>query len=168
MIKLLSVILCLSVLYGCSNAPVKPTKPNVTSNPDGAEVYANGTKLGNTPLSQNLYKVFPAGWKNLVYQAAGVLMIKLEGCKDYVLDVNDYVLSQPIHADLSCYDRVLNHNKIKDKAETSIPSTSNPLNPTDSEISLEVRLRKAKDLHQKGLINDQEYRQIKARILNEL
>ena len=61
------VISAVIMLQGCSGSALKEEGPaSVTSNPSGAEVYANGEKLGVTPLHYKLYKAFPAGWENWV------------------------------------------------------------------------------------------------------
>ncbi len=142
------------VLHGCSGASVKSqNSANVTSSPSSAEVYANGKKLGVTPLSQDLYDVFPAGWKNSVYQAQGELIIKKDGCKDFTLEVGDYILSQPIHADLVC-DASYQADK-----PVQIPSSPN---------GTEERLKELKSLYDKGLISKDEFSVTRKRILDEL
>ena len=55
------IISAVIMLQGCSGATVKEGRPaSVTSNPSGTEVYANGEKLGVTPLHYELHKAFPA------------------------------------------------------------------------------------------------------------
>lgn len=162
------IIVITLLMVGCSNSITKPAKPNVTSSPAGASVYANGAKLGVTPLKVNLYKAFPAGWKNLVYQATGALMIKKEGCDDFILDVNDHVLSQPIHADLKCDQP--NISTVSDKSPSAGKSLviDKPAATTEGEISIESRLKKLNNLLKQGLITNQEYQQTRQRILGEL
>jgi hypothetical protein len=95
-------------------------------------------------------------------------MFKQDGCKDHIIEVNDFILSQPIHAQLTCTEKAQSHQK------SSVPSEKtnvekNKLAPeADTNASVEERLRKAKNLHEKGLIDDNDYQRLKMRILQEL
>lgn len=159
-------IIAIISLYGCSNSAVNMEGPAaVTSTPSAATVYANGKIIGVTPLHYNLYKAFPAGWKNMMYQAQGVLMLKKEGCEDYIVNINDYILSQPVHAELKC-------------DETGITIAPDPAAPDINEASqasdvmqqtdTEKRLKELESLYEKGVITEDEYTGTRARILNEL
>ena len=160
------VISAVIILQGCSGTAVKEEGPaNVTSNPSGAEVYANGEKLGVTPLHYKLYKAFPAGWKNMMYQAQGVLMVKMDGCGDFTLQVNDYVLSNPIHADLVCSDEITPEVETTVNQEVKSPVGETIASP-QSEI--ENRLNELEDLYGRGVITMEEYRETRERILNEI
>ena len=148
------IISALLLLQGCAGFSAKQDKPaSVTSTPSGATVYANILELGKTPLKHNLYDAFPAGWKNSIYQAQGVLVVKKEGCKDYTLKVSDLILSKPIHAELEC-------------GEMSKPVKMTPVNTTRS--STEQRLKDAEALFKKGVITKDEYQKTRERILSEL
>jgi len=166
MFKTIGVIIgAFLLLQGCSGSSVKQQKPSVTSEPSGAMVYANGQELGVTPLHQNLYKVFPASWNKLVLQATGALIVKKDGCKDFILNVNDYILSEPIHAKLECNGvntPVTKTPKVTEKA-TSIQSPNK-----ESNGSTEKRLSEVEGLYKKGVITRDEYQAIRKRILNEL
>jgi hypothetical protein len=160
------VISAVIILQGCSGSMVKGEgTASVTSNPSGAEVYANGEKLGVTPLHYKLHKAFPAGWKNMMYQAQGVLMVKMDGCEDFVLEVNDYVLSNPVHAELDCGDTVMPAVKSPANQEVKSPS-SDPVASPQGEI--ENRLNELEDLYERGVITREEYSETRARILNEI
>ncbi|MGD2052911.1 MAG: PEGA domain-containing protein [Gammaproteobacteria bacterium] len=160
------VILAVFSLSGCSDSAVKQEGPaDVTSSPTGASVYANGEKLGITPLHYRLYKAFPAGWKDMMFQAQGVLMVKMDGCEDYKLNVNDYILSKPIHAELKC-----------DGADKSVLQA--PVQQDTGNIShqraifsrgeVEARLKKLESLYQDRVITEEEYKATRKRILDEL
>lgn len=142
------------LLQGCSGSSVKQQEPaDVTSSPSGAAVYANDLELGKTPLRYNLSEAFPAGWKSAVYQAQGVLMLKMDGCEDYTLDVSDYILSKPIYAELKC-------NEVS-KSEKSTQAVT-PHSVT------ERRLEELELLYKKGVITKDEYSTNRERIINEL
>lgn len=154
--KIIPTFICaVLLLQGCAGAPSQQSKkPNVTSNPSGATVYANSLEIGLTPLQKNLFNEFPAGWKGGVYSARGVLVIKKTGCKDYTLKINDRILSEPIHADLEC-------------SEVSAITQSAP-DTTMPQVDPEARLIKLESLYKKQLITEKEYKQTRERILNEL
>ena len=153
MIKATGVIIsAIIIAQGCSGSSAKKQQADVTSHPSGAAVYANGVELGETPLHYKLYKAFPASWKDAMYQAHGVLVLKMDGCEDFSLQVNDYILSNPIHAELKC----------------SEASKSEELATTTSDSGAEKRLEELEALYHKGLITKEEYSTTRERILNEL
>ncbi len=173
MFKTTGVMICaVLLLQGCSGTSVKQQKhANVTSMPSGATVYANGQKLGVTPLQHDLYDAFPAGWKNWEYQAAGVLEVKMDGCEDYTLKVSDYILSKPIHAKLECSDAIAAEKRAPAMPVQSMPAHQMPAAPAadkSTTIAIEKRLHKLKQLRDKGVISEQEYQQNRKRILSEL
>ena len=135
----------------------------MTSTPSGAAVYANGKKLGVTPLHYRLDTEFPAVWKSMMFQAQGVLAVKLDGCEDYTLEVNDYVLSSPIHAELDCAEGAGSRVSAQDDRE-AVTATG----ATDAGAGIENRLRQLEDLLNRGIITESEYKTTRERILNEL
>lgn len=152
------IISTLFLLQGCAGSFTKQQKPaDVTSTPSGASVYVNGLEVGKTPLHKNLYDEFPAGWKNSIYQAQGVLMVKMDGCKDYALKINDLILSKPIHAELKCSE-----------ISTTKQSTPAAATLTATEGGIEKRLIKLEGLYKKGLITKDEYQKTRERILSEI
>ena len=149
----LVIVSAVILLQGCLDSSVKQQRPaDVTSSPPSATVYADGQKLGKTPLKYNLYDAFPAGWKDSMYQAQGVLMVKMHGCEDYTLKVSDSVLRKPVHAELICSEV----SKAKKPAEVA------PHGGT------EKRLKELEALYKKGIITKDEYSSTRQRILNEL
>ena len=153
-----------TLLQACSGASLKQQEvPSVTSTPSGAAVYANGKKLGVTPLHYRLDTEFPAVWKNMMFQAQGVLAVKLDGCEDYTLEVNDYVLSRPIHAELDCAEGAGSRASAQEDRE-AVTATG----ATDAGAGIENRLRQLEDLLNRGIITESEYKTTRERILNEL
>ncbi len=160
------IVVVIIALHGCSGSALKEEGAgDVTSEPSGATVYANGKKLGITPLHYNLYKAFPAGWKNMMFQAQGVLMVKMDGCEDFTLEVNDYVISRPIHVELKC-DETGKPGLSETTGQQVDNQTPTPVAIPQDEI--EKRLQQLDSLYQKRLITDEEYEATRARILNEL
>jgi hypothetical protein len=160
------VILAVISLPGCSGSTVKQQGPaDVTSSPTGASVYANGEKLGITPLHYKLYKAFPAGWKDMMFQAQGVLTLKMDGCEDYILNVNDYLLSNPIHAELKCDGADSSALQQPAQQDAGNASRQRAILPR---AEVETRLKKLESLYQDGLITEDEYNATRKRILDEL
>ena len=158
------IISALFLLQGCAGSSVKQEKPpSVTSNPSGADVFANLLELGKTPLRADLYEAFPAAWQNSIYQAQGVLVVKKDGCKDFTLKVSDFILSKPIHAELECSETTTSE---KSTAAVSSPITISPNVTTTG--STEKRLEQLEALHKKGVITEDEYKTTRERILSEL
>lgn len=163
----LTIIGAVVLLQGCAGTPVTADKPaDVTSNPSGAMVYADGVKLGETPLRHRLYDAFSASWKGMTYQAQGVLMVKLDGCEDYTLKVSDAILSQPIHAELEC-NGVIEPQK---STATVMPqsSTEKSTAVVMPQSKTEKRLGELEALYKKGIITSEEYKENRKRILSEL
>jgi len=143
------------LLQACVESTVRqPKLADVTSSPSGATVYANGKKLGTTPLNYDLYEVFPAGWANSSYQAQGELQVKMSGCDTFTLSVSDYILSKPVHAEMKC-------NEIEQQA--ILPVKNKALSG-----GIEKRLKELSVLHEKGVITKNEYETTRLRILSEL
>jgi hypothetical protein len=159
--------LCLAIvaLPGCSGALKDKGAANVTSEPSGATVYANGEKLGVTPLHHELYKAFPATWNNMMFQAQGVLMVKMDGCEDYILNVNDYILSRPIHAELRCDSAVAPVLQMPAQEDAGKASQQKV---TFARGQAESRLKELESLYHSGLITEDEYKTIRRRILDGL
>jgi hypothetical protein len=136
----------------------------VTSNPPGALVYADDRLLGVTPLLIPPHS-FPTRMKGLVYQADGTLKIEKEGCLPYQQVVDDAFLNQAIQVKLECGSEDLSDKAAvvtRDDAGETFRSDSGTIDP------LERRLRRLDRLHDKGLVTDQEHREIRRRILREL
>jgi hypothetical protein len=166
MIKTAGMILSASILlYGCAGSSANHQKPaNVTSNPSGAEVYADGKKLGVTPLRYKLYKAFPASWKDAMYQAHGVLTVKLDDCNDFTLEINDYILSNPVHAELECNmpgKSISSATDTQEKNKSMVAPAVKPVGVT------EQRLKELEGLYSKGVITKDEYNATRERILSE-
>lgn len=155
---IITIFSTLLLLQGCAGTPIEQQKsPNVTSTPSGAVVYANNLEIGKTPLQRNLYDEFPAGWQGSTYTAQGVLMMKMEGCEDYALKINDRILSKPIHADLKC-----------DTASAPKKSIAVETTQKKTESATEKRLKEVEALFKKGIITEDEYQKTRERILSEL
>lgn len=143
-------------VVGCSN-PIKNSRSiTIASTPSGAHVLASGVEIGVTPLTIVPDEVFAPQFVGFSYRAVGTLNIKKNGCETFSEQVNDAVLSKDINVKLVCDSR----------ARTLPAKTSTP-HPAPS-TSIEQRLRRLQQLHDQGLISDDEYRSIRKRILSAL
>lgn len=121
----------------------------IISTPSGAEVFASGKSIGHTPLSIVPDKVFAPRWVKTTYRAAGVLTLHKPGCERFSVQVDDHILSKDIIAELTC---------------TYAQTQMQPPAPTP----LTERLLQLEDLHQRGLISEEEYQSLRGAILKEL
>jgi hypothetical protein len=147
----------------------------VRSDPAGAEVLANGRSVGVTPLTLAPANVWDTGFVSardygINYQYTGTITLRMPGCKDFTTNVDDYLLSRDIAVKLECgpdYQPL----STPGPARTQPQPGQAPATAVDYETSEEImarRLRRLDGLHQRGLITDEEYRQVRRRILGEL
>ncbi len=145
-------------LGACSNNRIGKSDITIDSTPQGAEVYASGEKIGTTPLNVVPDKIFPPRWVKTTYRAAGLLSINKDGCEPYTLEVDDYVLSKDILAELQCTIPIAHPEPAGQTAE---PAAHNGAGTTE-------RLRELEELRQRGLVTEEEYRRIRQRVLDTL
>ncbi|MFV2005382.1 MAG: PEGA domain-containing protein [Gammaproteobacteria bacterium] len=178
------LLLSLLVLQGCGSGRKGIT---IDSEPQGAEILADGRNIGKTPLQIKQDDVFPPHWYGRSYMVKGQLEIKKEGCEDVRMEVNDLVLSKDIKKNLSCKPGVtplapvadvpVKKEAVKQKATTqtvvpaAVPATvdSKPApKSSKSNTEIENRLAKLKDLRDRGVISAKEYSEQRKRILDSL
>lgn len=161
----LSILSLAGLLAGCAGtsslteSPAKGIK--VSSDPAGATVVANGAELGQTPLQIVPGNHFRSGFVGLSYRYVGKLSVKKPGCETWSTDVNDFVLSKDIHAKLKCDP---NYRAPEPASTVSV----NPATGTPVQESAADRLERIENLRKKGLISDDEYKQLRARVLDKL
>lgn len=141
----------------------------ISSEPAGAVAYADGVELGATPLEIVPGSHFRAGFVGLSYRYHGTLSVKKPGCETWSVEVNDYLLSKDVHARLKC-DPDFRPSAPPAPFPAS-PVQSSPPQPSRGEPDQDPyveRLERIETLHRKGLISDEEYGQLRARILDNL
>lgn len=144
---------CLLLMQGCAANRVI----TIDSDPQGATVLADGKQIGETPVQINPDDVFPARWYSGTYMVKGKLTMDKQGCEQFNMDVGDHVLSKDIKASLECSAAALQ----APAAEGSAAKATGAAPP-----STEQRLKELQDLHDKGLISEQEYKIQRQRILD--
>jgi hypothetical protein len=176
----------LLALQGCGSGKKGIT---IDSNPQGANVIADGKNIGVTPIHNIQDEVFPPHWYGSSYMVKGELEINKEGCEGYSMKVNDAVLMNDIKASLKCSHgmpqaipaaaKPATEKTVKD---TPAASTAEPVKPAASakavsteapmpatvNADIEQRLSKLKSLRDKGVITAEEYSVQRRRILDTL
>jgi len=165
---------CTLLLYGCSSLGELSSSDSqqirVVSNPAGATAYADGNEIGITPFTFSPGKAFRSGFASsdsaiIGYRYVGKLSVKKPGCRDYFTEVDDNLLSKDIHVQLECDP---NYQPVAQPASPTPPAGSAPQARPAVPESAEQRLLQIEGLHDKGLLSDQEYRQLRQRVLDTL
>ena len=136
----------------------------ITSEPAGAVAYADNAEIGDTPLEIVPGSHFRSGFVGFTYRYFGKLTIKKAGCETWSTEVNDNILSKDVHAKLKCDP---NFRPEPASPPSSGNAASSSPNATSKDEYLD-RLERIEALHKKGLISDEEYAQLRARILEKL
>lgn len=164
-IKWFGLLTAVAVLSGCAGtggvSESTAGKIKITSTPVGAVAYADGAELGVTPLEIMPNEHFRSGFAGFSYRYLGKLSLKKPGCETWSTEVNDYILSKDVHANLKC------DPNFQPPPPTS-GSTAGPTADSPAKDQSIERLERIEALHKKGLISDDEYKQLRARILEKL
>jgi hypothetical protein len=156
------------VLCACSNlgglSSAGGHTINLTSEPPGATVFADGNEIGVTPLAFRPGEIFRTGFASsdtaiIGYRYVGKLAVKRPGCSDYLTPVDDSLLSRDIHVRLDCDP---------DYQPPAAPAADAARSRSVLPDSAEQRLLRIEGLHDKGLLSDEEYRQLRQRVLDTL
>lgn len=150
-----ALVLSLALGTESSNAAglTRPNEIDVASDPPGAVVYAAGKRLGVTPLTVRQQDVFPVVYPPEQQDAYGTLLLTMEGCKEQTVRVSNAVIRKGVNVKLDC-----------GQAELSKPQAWPPGTPP----TIKERLLRLNELRDQGLVTDEEYREIRGKILGEL
>ncbi|MFW2440756.1 MAG: SHOCT domain-containing protein, partial [Arenicellales bacterium] len=163
-------------LQGCGSGKKGIT---IDSNPQGANVIADGKNIGTTPMHITQDEVFPPHWYGSSYMVKGELKINKDGCEGYSMKVNDTVLMNDITARLKCSPEAMKATPAviepaaekavkKSPVATAKPASAAAQAPVAMDAGIEERLTKLKSLRDKGVISADEYAAQRKRILNSL
>lgn len=122
----------------------------IDSIPAGAEVSVMGESRGVTPLRLPTNTIFPVTYSPEKQSLYGKVRITHPDCAPYETPVSNKALEHGIHARLEC------------KSPTT-PAAVAPQAQTPRE-----RLKQLEALKQEGLLDEQEYRQARQRIIDSL
>jgi len=167
-LKWIGMLAATSVFSGCAGMGASSEslsgRIKITSEPAGAVAFADGAELGATPLEIVPGDHFHSGFVGFSYRYYGKLSIKKAGCETWSTEVNDNILSKDVHAKLKCDPNFR-------PAATAAPAAGGPSDsmsePSSGDPTVE-RLERIETLHKKGLISDEEYKQLRARIIDKL
>ena len=155
------LIACLIItLSSCGSGGIVSSQHNeisVTSNPSGASVYVMGDLQGVTPVSINLTRLYPATYSKEFSHLYGYIVLKKDGCKNKTVKVTHDITSSGLKENLTC--------KLADKAVTK-ELVENGNRVVDKPVKL--RLKELQTLKEEGMVNDDEYRKIRQRILESI
>ena len=164
------------LLSACGSGPLLPTlgkqadKLDITSDPLGAEVYVMGARVGVTPLALDQDLVFPVVYPREQQSLYGVVELRKPGCTTQSIKVGTRAVSKGIQLKLACGDAVAPAVVVSPLRQ---PAAAPAVEQTAREVardhaSYATRLRQIIELREKGLITEQESREIRQRILGEL
>ena len=162
--KWLALLAFTSGLSGCASTGSNESQGRhikITSEPAGATAYADGAEIGTTPLEIVPGDHFRSGFAGFSYRYVGKLSLKKAGCETWSNEVNDNILSKDINTKLKC------DPNFQPAPAASAPAVGSPAISPAKDQSIE-RLEQIEALHKKSLISDEEYKQLRARILEQL
>ncbi|MEA1888883.1 MAG: PEGA domain-containing protein [Pseudomonadota bacterium] len=166
-----SSLLC---LQGCGSGRKGIT---IDSDPQGADILADGKNIGKTPMHIKQDDVFPPHWYGRSYMVKGKLEIQKEGCEGVSMEVNDLALSEDIRKTLKCEPGMTQKTPVADKpakqntVPAATPSTmdAKPAVKADSvDNELEKRLSILQDLRDRDIITSKEYAEQRKRVLESI
>lgn len=162
-IKWLGPLAAASLLSACAStggsSETQSGRIRITAEPAGAMAYADGAELGATPLTIAPGNHFRSGFVGFSYRYVGKLSIKKPGCETWSTEVNDAILSKDIHANLKCDPNY--------RPAAAAPAPGTPAGTATGDQAIE-RLERIESLRRKGLISEEEYKQLRGRILEKL
>ena len=137
-----------------SDNPIK-----IQSEPSGADVYVMGQKVGVTPLKLSQKDVFPNSYPKDQQDLYGKVTLKKAGCSDLTKTVNTKIINVGLKAKLDCGDLTPSSAQSGGQPVRALPRMTE---------TVEQRLEKIKDLQSRGLITEDEAKQARERVLNDL
>ncbi len=145
------LLLLVSACSGNSLAPKNSNKISVDSEPSGVSVYVMGKLAGITPIIIDSNSVFPAAYSQENERDYGHITLRHEGCVDKRIKVSPRIISDGLKASFDCSEK---EERVVDSAAV--------------EKSTRQRLKELQSLKDEGLISEQEYQEIRSRILKSL
>jgi len=142
-----ALILLMTACSGNSLAPKNNNEISVSSEPSGASVYVMGKLVGTTPTVVDVDTVYPVTYSQDNEQNYGRITMTHENCSDRTITISTRMISDGLKAKLDC--PVSEEHAIEGK-------------------SVNKRLKELQALKDDGLINEEEYREIRTRILESL
>lgn len=148
------LVMLLTACGGSSLAPKNSNEISVNSEPSGASVYVMGKLAGVTPIVIDNSEVFPVTYLPEQKQHYGHITLQHDDCANKKIKITSRVISDGLKASLDC------------AADEEPVISVQPA--TVVEKSVNQRLKELQVLKDDGLISEQEYQEIRSRILKSL
>ena len=152
-----SLIILVSACSGSSLVPKNSSEISVNSEPSGSSVYVMGKLAGTTPLVIDSNSVFPAAYLPEDQQDYGHITLTHEGCSDKKVKISTRMISDGLNVNLDCPAK-----------EVPVVDVLPAAGQHVVEKSVNQRLKELQALKDEGLISEQEYQEIRNRILRSL
>lgn len=146
------LIVLMPACSGSSWSPKNNGKISVDSKPSGASVYVMRKLVGTTPTVVNVNTMYPATYLQENEQYYGHITLTHKGCSGRTIKLNSQMLSDGLNEKLDC--------AVDKGLVVDVPSIADK--------SVTQRLKELQILKDDGLISEEEYRTIRARILDSL
>jgi hypothetical protein len=134
----------------------------VESTPEGAEVWIMGKRVGTTPGTFPVSLVFPAQYKPEDIGLYGRVRLVKEGCESVMRPVSTEALSSKMKVKLNCAAAAAPQPAAY-RSPQAAPAAAPAVPATAKE-----RLLRLEELRRDGLINEEEYRSLRKRVLDSL
>ena len=152
------LLLLISACSGSTLAPKNSNEILVSSEPSAASVYVMGKLAGTTPVVIDSASVFPVVYQPADAQDYGYITLTHKDCSDKKIKISSRMLSDGLKARLDC------STKQQAPSADITPQAKNPVVVK----TVNQRLKELQGLKDDGLISEQEYQEIRSRILEAL
>lgn len=169
----------MTLLTGCAGiAGMHGSDPvAVRSKPSDAMVYIMDKPVGKTPLSLTQQQLYPTAYDADKEHMYGEITLKKAGCNDYRLRVGYKHIGKGVDAVLDCGGAVVSQAVDRQTAQPNAQPVGVEMQAdeaakteasSDTAAPAKQRLQRINELKQEGLISDEEYGEVRQRILEGL
>lgn len=153
---------------------------SITSDPSGADLYVMGKHAGTTPVKISNLDVYPVSYDLSNEMIYGMVFLRKDGCEEYSRRLTRSDINNGLTAVLKCGTRVTNSLSLQPAVvpstspavTTDVPATApaGQAEPQPVQLSLPERrlqqLKSLQQLHDEGLLSDEEEKKMRRRILD--
>jgi hypothetical protein len=170
--RALSVILLAAVLTACAGSRAGTTGTNtirVESDPPDAEVWVMGKSWGRAPVEVPLKEVFPVVYSPYKYELHGKVRLVREGCEPLTLRAGSLRAGESLKGRLECAEPLPPIAPVAAEPEAPATAPEPPrAAPAAEPPEARERLLRLQRLRDEGLISEEEYEQLRRRVLDAL
>ena len=153
-----SLLLLISACSGNTLAPKNSNEILVNSEPSAASVYVMGKLAGITPVAIDSASIFPVVYQPDDAQDFGYITLTHRDCSDKKIKISTRMISDGLKVSLDCLT----------KEEEPVADISLQAEKHVVERTVNQRLKELQALKDDGLISEQEYQEIRSKILESL